>query len=157
MNIRPAVLTDREALLDVWLRSVRATHTFLSETDVQFFLPLVRDYLASGAEIWVLCSEPEAPVGFLGLSGSKLESLFIAPELHRRGHGQRLVAHARALKGELTVEVNEQNPGACRFYEACGFVVEGRSEVDSTGRPFPLLHMRLAAPAQVPGSTEPQG
>jgi putative acetyltransferase len=48
----------------------------------------------------------------------------------------------------LTVDVNEQNPAACRFYEACGFVVEGRSELDSTGRPFPLLHMRLPAPNQ---------
>jgi len=57
-----------------------------------------------------------------------------------------LVRHAQALKGELLVDVNEQNPAACRFYEACGFVVEGRSELDSTGRPFPLLHMRLPAP-----------
>ena len=52
--------------------------------------------------------------------------------------------HARELKGELTVDVNEQNPAAVRFYEACGFVVEGRSELDSSGRPFPLLHMRQA-------------
>ena len=55
-------------------------------------------------------------------------------------------ANAQALRGgDLTVDVNEQNPAACRFYEACGFVVEGRSELDSTGRPFPLLQMRLAA------------
>jgi putative acetyltransferase len=40
--------------------------------------------------------------------------------------------------------VNEQNPAACRFYQACGFVVIGRSEVDDAGRPYPLLHMRLA-------------
>jgi putative acetyltransferase len=56
-----------------------------------------------------------------------------------------MVEHARGLRGELTVDVNEQNPAACRFYEACGFVVVGRSELDSTGRPFPLLHMRLPA------------
>jgi hypothetical protein len=35
---------------------------------------------------------------------------------------------------------------ARRFYRACVFVVEGRSELESTGRPFPLLHMRLPAP-----------
>jgi putative acetyltransferase len=45
----------------------------------------------------------------------------------------------------LTAEVNEQNHAACRFYEACGFVVEGRSEVDDTGRPYPLLQVRLKA------------
>ena len=53
-----------------------------------------------------------------------------------------LLGHARRLKGALTVDVNEQNPEAVRFYEACGFAVVGRSEVDSDGRPFPLLHMR---------------
>jgi putative acetyltransferase len=42
--------------------------------------------------------------------------------------------------------VNEQNPAACGFYEHLGFVVVGRSEVDGTGRPFPLLHMRRPTP-----------
>jgi putative acetyltransferase len=43
------------------------------------------------------------------------------------------------------VDVNEQNEAARRFYEACGFEVAGRSETDSAGRPFPLLHMRERA------------
>jgi putative acetyltransferase len=153
MNIRRAIPTDRDTLIDIWLRSVRATHTFLSEKDIQFFLPLVRDYLASaGPEFWVLCSDSGAPMGFLGMSGSKMDALFLAPEFHRRGGGRRLVQFAQALKGELTVDVNEQNPTACRFYEACGFVVEGRSELDDTGRPFPLLHMRQRAGALRPPS-----
>jgi putative acetyltransferase len=46
------------------------------------------------------------------------------------------------------VDVNEQNVAARGFYEACGFVVEGRSEVDDQERPYPLLHLRLAAPNQ---------
>ena len=146
MTIRPARVTDRDLLLDIWLRSVQATHTFLSADDIQFFLPLVRDYLASrDAELWVICTAADTPIGFMGMAGNKIEALFLAPEFHRCGGGRQLVRHARALKGELTVEVNEQNPEACRFYEACGFVVEGRSELDGSGRPFPLLHLRLAA------------
>ena len=85
-------------------------------------------------------------MGFMGMSGNKIESLFLAPEYLRRGVGRRLVRHAQALHGELTVDVNEQNAPARWFYEACGFVVEGRSELDSQGRPYPLLHLRLAAP-----------
>jgi putative acetyltransferase len=142
MNIRPAVPTDREVLLEIWLRSVRATHMFLSEEDIQSFLPIVRDVALAELEIWVLCSDSESPVGFMGMSGSTVEALFLAPEFLRRGGGRRLIQHAQELKGELTVDVNEQNPAAIRFYEACGFVVEGRSELDSNGRPFPLLHMR---------------
>jgi putative acetyltransferase len=151
MVIRRAVPTDRDVLLDIWLRSVRATHTFLSEEDVQTFLPFVRNYLGSDAtELWVLDSESGAAVGIMGMGGGKIEALFLAPEFHRRGGGRRLVRHAQSLRGELTVDVNEQNLGACRFYEACGFVVEGRSEVDSTGRPFPMLHLRLPAPNPLP-------
>ena len=85
-------------------------------------------------------------MGFMGMSGSKMEALFLAPEFHHQGGGRRLVRHAQELHGELTTEVNEQNPAARRFYEACGFVVEGRSELDVLGRPYPLLHMRLATP-----------
>jgi len=56
-----------------------------------------------------------------------------------------LIDHARSLADKLTVDVNEQNTAAVAFYKACGFVVEGRSELDDTGRPYPLLHMRLEA------------
>lgn len=149
MDIRRAIPTDRELLLAVWLRSVRVTHDFVTEEDIRSMIPEVRDYLASGEpEFWVLCDDSGAIMGFMGMSGSKMDSLFLAPEFQRRGAGRRLVQHARALYGELTVDVNEQNTAARSFYEACGFVVEGRSELDDQGRPYPLLHMRLAAPNQ---------
>lgn len=144
MRIRPAVPDDRDVLLNIWLASVRATHTFLTEEDIQRFLPLVRDALASGElELWVLCSAEGAAIGWLGMGGNRIEALFLAPEHRRRGGGKRLVEHARTMHDELALDVNEQNPEARRFYEACGFVVEGRSETDGTGKPFPLLHMRL--------------
>jgi putative acetyltransferase len=41
------------------------------------------------------------------------------------------------------VDVNEQNEQAVGFYQRMRFGVEGRSELDSQGKPFPLLHMRL--------------
>ena len=156
MEIRRAIPTDREVLLDIWLRSVRATHTFVSEEDIQSMTPQVRDYLASSEpEFWVLCDDSGVIRGFMGMSGSKMDSLFLAPEFQRRGGGRRLVRHAQVLHGELTVDVNEQNVAARAFYEACGFVVEGRSELDDQGRPYPLLHMRLATPNMPPPSTGP--
>jgi putative acetyltransferase len=145
MVIRRAAPADRETLFDIWLRSVRATHGFVSEDDMTVFMPLVREYLGSnGTDFWVLCTGDGSPIGFMGLAGSKMESLFLAPEQHGRGGGRRMVEHARVLCGELTVDVNEQNTGAVAFYKACGFVVEGRSELDESGRPYPLLHMRLS-------------
>jgi putative acetyltransferase len=148
MEIRRATTDDRDVLFDVWLRSVRATHTFVSEADVQSFMPLVREYLASGeTEFWVLSDASKGVIGFMGMAGPKIESLFLSPTFHRRGGGRRLVEHARALHGGLTVDVNEQNTAAVSFYQACGFDVEGRSDLDETGRAYPLLHLRLEAPA----------
>lgn len=140
--IRLATAQDRDALFDVWLRSARATHTFVPEDQLQLLMAPTRAYLASAAEMWVLCAPTGPPIGFMGLAGSSLESLFLVPEVLRRGFGRRLVSHARQLLGSLRVDVNEQNHAAVLFYKACGFVVDGRSEVDDEGRPYPLLHMR---------------
>jgi putative acetyltransferase len=146
MLIRRATPTECEILLDRWLRSVQATHTFVSAEDIQAMTPHVRSYLSSSeSEIWAACDADGTPFGFMGMSGSKMEALFLAPEFQGRGVGRLMVRHAQALHSELTVDVNEQNAAARRFYEACGFVVEGRSELDEQGRPYPLLHMRLVA------------
>jgi putative acetyltransferase len=68
--------------------------------------------------------------------------------LRSRGQqgGKFLVAHAQSLaSGALSVDVNEQNEAALRFYEALGFAVVGRSPTDGAGRPFPLLHLKREA------------
>ena len=143
MNIRQANSADGEILLDCWLRSVKATHTFVSPEDIEAMTPHVRTYLCSeSSDLWVVCDDAGTIMGFMGLSGSKMDSLFLAPEFHGRGAGRLLVRHAQSLRGQLTVDVNEQNEGARRFYEACGFIVEGRSALDEQGRPYPLLHLR---------------
>lgn len=141
MTIREGRPEDHPALLAVWLRAVRGSHTFLTEDDIQALYPLVRDAALPALELWVLCDDGGQPVGFSGLDGAKMEALFIAPEFAGRGGGRMLVEHARRLKGPLTVDVNEQNPAALRFYERMGFRVVGRSPTDGGGRPFPLLHL----------------
>jgi putative acetyltransferase len=111
-------------------------------------VPVVRDEaLPNLPELWVLCTDDDTRVGFMGIDGPSLEALFIDPAYFRRGGGRLLVEHARRLKGPLVVSVNEQNPEALRFYVANGFEVVGRSPLDEAGRPFPLLHMREITPS----------
>jgi len=144
MTLRPATSADHEELVEIWLSAVRATHEFLTEGDIQVLLPIVRDSALAGLELWVWCRDGGKPVGFMGLSGCSVEALFIHAQWTRRGGGRRLLDHAQALKGaRLTVDVNEQNLAAARFYREYGFRVMGRSDVDDAGRPFPLLHMQL--------------
>jgi putative acetyltransferase len=143
MTIRPATKEDRGSLVDIWLRSVRATHTFLSDQEIDGLIAPATGYLTSEeAELWVLCKPTGAVVGFMGMADNEIAALFIAPEYLGRGGGRQLVEYAQGLRGELTVSVNEQNEPARRFYEACGFIVERRSDYDEDGRPFPLLMMR---------------
>lgn len=142
--IRPARPADRLPLLELWERSVRATHGFLGEPDILALRPRVADVLASDAlEWWVLADEADRPVGFMGYHDATVDALFIDPDHRGRGGGGQLIAHAaRSATRPLCVEVNEQNPAARGFYESHGFEVVGRSPTDSEGRPFPLLRMR---------------
>jgi putative acetyltransferase len=147
-RIRRAQPTEHAALVMLWERSVRATHDFLTEADIAFYRPLVAEYFESSAgDLWVLTDEADVPIGFLGLAGSSIAALFIDPAHRGRGGGRRLVSHAQKLGGvALTVDVNEQNVAARGFYEALGFAVVGRSPLDDSGRPYPILHMRQDAP-----------
>ena len=120
---------------------MRASHDFLSEQDIQMLLPIVRDQALPSLEVWVLCDETSAPIGFMGLDKNKLEALFVSPASFRRGGGKLMLEYARKLKGQLQVDVNEQNSGAVAFYLSNGFSVTGRSPTDSLGFAFPLLHL----------------
>lgn len=146
VRVRPARADDRPRMLELWERSVRATHLFLEEEDVEKLRPLVADELETDSiDWWVLLSD-ESVFGFLGFAHDAIEALFIDPGHHRQGGGTRLVSHAQSLaEGALAVEVNEQNQAALRFYEALGFSVVGRSPTDGGGRPFPIVHMRRSA------------
>jgi len=148
MHVRPAQVEDRGPLLELWERSVRATHHFLEESDIVALRPLVAEALTSDAiEWWVLTSAADSPIGFLGLANNTIDGLFIDPACQRRGGGTLLVAHAQSLRaGALAVDVHEQNDAARRFYEALGLSVVGRSPTDADGRPFPILHMERPAP-----------
>ena len=68
-------------------------------------------------------------VGFAAIVGSELDGLFVEPDLWGRGIGRALVDAAthEARKRGLAVSVIA-SPGARRFYEACGFSVEGEAE-----------------------------
>ena len=145
MKIREIAPGEIEPLVQVWLRSVRATHQFLSEDDIRTLEPLVREQVLPKLETWVLRTDADGPIGFMVLSGNSLEGLFIDPDHIGCGGGKLMLAHARKLKGPLIVDVNEQNPAALGFYLANGFEVIGRSPMDTAGRPFPLIHLREAA------------
>ena len=65
MNVRAIRPSEIAALTEIWLRSVRATHGFLSEADIAALEPLVRDQVLPNLEVWVLCGRAGLPIGFM--------------------------------------------------------------------------------------------
>lgn len=140
-TIRSSKPSDLPALFNIWHEAVRATHTFLSEKDIAFYAQQVRDAYLPSCPFWVAVGENDEPKGFMGMTGSKIDALFIHPKHHGLGIGRALIDHAASIASSLTVDVNEQNEGACAFYRKLGFHQVGRSELDDSGQPFPILHL----------------
>ena len=140
--VRQSRPDDVHDLLEVWRRAVDATHDFLSAEDrVAIDAIVAKDYLPA-ASLLLAVDGKDKPVAFLGGCEGEIESLFVDPSVHGRGAGRLLVeAFASRGSGPLTVDVNEQNAGARRFYERLGFRVTGRSPTDGEGRAYPLLHL----------------
>ena len=136
---------DLPALFRVWENAVRATHSFLLEEDLVFYAREVRDQYLPAHRFWVATGVDDEPLGFMGMTGSKIDALFVDPSCHGRGIGRALVDHAASLAGDLTVDVNEQNGGARSFYEKLGFRRIGRSDLDEAGQPYPILHLARRA------------
>ena len=128
------------ALLDVWERSVRATHLFLSDAEVR----RIKGYVPQALEAveHLVVAEAEKPIAFMGVQGGRLEMLFVAPEERGRGIGARLLRYGIDVHGVRELTVNEQNPQAVGFYEHMGFETYKRTDVDEEGGPYPLLYMK---------------
>ncbi|MFC0672981.1 GNAT family N-acetyltransferase [Brachybacterium hainanense] len=132
---------EHPVLVAIWASAVEATHAFLDPEDrEQIRARLMPQYFP---QVRLLVAERGGrPVGFAGIAGTGLEMLFVHADEHRRGIGGALLARAIAEHDIRTVDVNEQNPQATRFYAARGFEVVGRSPEDEAGRPYPILHLR---------------
>ncbi len=135
---------DYARVVEVWEASVRATHHFLAESDIEIFRPQVFDELPH-TDLACVRDENGVVAGFIGITMRKVEMLFIHPDFRGQGIGRALLCYAINDRGATTVDVNEQNEQALGFYIRMGFEVVGRSEFDNNSKPYPLLHMRLAS------------
>jgi putative acetyltransferase len=128
---------------ELWEASVRATHGFVTEADLGVFRPLVGASFGQFAQLAGLRDDDGQLVGFVDVENGKVEMLFLDPAIRGQGGGKLLLEHAVEVFGASTLDVNEQNPRAVGFYLHHGFRVVGRSELDSTGRLYPLLHLTV--------------
>lgn len=143
INIKNRNLSLIEKLIDVWKRSVRETHLFLSNEEIEEIKNFVPMALKSVPHLIIENDVNEVPIAFMGIDDGKLEMLFIDPRERGKGLGRKLLEHGITNYGVKEVVVNEQNPQVKGFYEYMGFKVYERSEIDEQGNPYPILFMKL--------------
>ena len=142
IRIRASRPDEAGRLFEIWQAAVAATHDFVSAEDKAQIAEIVREQYLPNAPLWVVVDEADRPLGFMGMTGSTMDSLFIDPDHFGRGLGRFMVDHALSLAPELSADVNAQNESAVAFYRRLGFREIGRSPTDDSGRPYPLLHLK---------------
>lgn len=135
--------SDYVEVVDLWEASVRATHHFLPESDIQYFKPLILNQYLDHVELSCLRDQEGKITGFLGVADGKIEMLFIHPDVRGKGVGKQLLLYAVQELGAKKVDVNEQNEQAVGFYHHLGFTTISRSPLDGMGKPYPLLHLEI--------------
>lgn len=130
-------------LIVVWEASVRATHLFLSDSEILSIKEYVPQALKSIDKLIIAENDEEKPIAFMGIENETLEMLFITPSERGQGLGKLLLQYGISNYKVNRLTVNEQNPQAKGFYEHMGFHVYKRTDYDEQGNPYPLLYMRL--------------
>lgn len=134
---------EYQEVVELWEASVRATHHFLKEDDIEFFKPLILNTYLDAVELKCIRNNDKKIIGFLGVADHNLEMLFIHPNFRGKGIGKILLIYAVDFLKVTKVDVNEQNQQAVGFYKHFGFETIKRSELDASGKPYPTLHMCL--------------
>ncbi|MBU2913723.1 acetyltransferase [Reichenbachiella agariperforans] len=134
---------EYQEVVNVWEASVRATHDFLKEEDIEYFKPLILNTYLDAVDLRCVRNEKEEIIGFSGVADGNLEMLFIHPDVRGNGIGKILLEYSIEEHKVTKVDVNEGNKQAVGFYEKFGFKTYERSELDSSGKPYPTLHMKL--------------
>jgi putative acetyltransferase len=141
-RIKAYELKHRDEMISIWERSVRATHDFVRNSDIDYFKSLVEQIDFTSFEVYCLVKE-EKVLGFIGVLDRCIEMLFLDPVYIGKGLGKKLMQFALSNLKANKVDVNEQNVNAVAFYSKFGFVAYERMEKDPHGKDYPILKMKI--------------
>lgn len=141
-EITPYKAEFKNQILDIWEKSVLATHHFLTKEDFLEIKAMLQAFDFTQLDVFCLLINHKI-AGFIGLHEQKIEMLFLDPQNMGKGYGKQLVHFAFSNHQANAVDVNEQNVDATLFYQRMGFEVSERSELDDMGKNYPILKMKL--------------
>lgn len=132
----------RDQVLDVWEKSVLATHHFLDADDFIEIKSFVHSFDFNDLSVYCMMDNEEV-IGFIGIAAQKIEMLFLSPLHIGKGLGKQLIDFAMSTLNLDKVDVSEQNTHAIIFYKKLGFETYERTDTDDQGKAYPLLRMKL--------------
>lgn len=157
MTIRRALVADAETVGRIHVESWKVAYRgimpddVIARTDLAYRTALWKERIADQEWPVFLIEEQGKCVAFCQMVPTKdsddnpqrvghITSLHVLPELRGRGFGRVLMDHVlgefrRRRFSEVTLWVLEQNRDARRFYETCGFRVDGGM------RPYPKTNV----------------
>lgn len=118
--IREYTDNDLFGVLSSWENASRVAHPFLTEAFLDQERYNIPNLYLPNANTWV-AEIKGTVIGFIALMGNEVGAIFVEPAFHGTGVGLALMHKARALHGDLEVEVFEANEIGRKFYAAYGF------------------------------------
>ena len=99
-----------EKLVIIWEGSVRATHLFLSDEEIEDIKKYVFKALQEVQLLLVSEDGNGNHCGFMGISGQKVEMLFVSEQKRGKSIGRKLLEYGMEHYSVNELAVNEQNP-----------------------------------------------
>lgn len=128
-------------VLKLWENSVRASHDFITATDINDYKVLISNSLLN---MEVFCIKQADQIqGFIALADRKIQLLFVHPDVFNTGIGKKLMQFAIQHRHAQRVDVNAQNKRAVSFYLNLGFEIDEKFPADAAGKPYPVWSLRL--------------
>ncbi|GEN85869.1 GNAT family N-acetyltransferase [Oceanobacillus sojae] len=141
MRWEKAAKKDYTSLIQLWEKSVLATHDFLKQGDREAIKTEIPTYFPQlELKMWY---QDDRFIGFSGVNEKHLEMLFLDPGETGNGFGSNILTSLIENDGIKSVDVNEDNKQAAAFYLKNGFQVISKSKQDDQGRNYPILHLAL--------------
>lgn len=130
---------DYGLVLQIWEKSAKKTHHFLSEEDFNYYKEIIPENL-NYVNLYLWKDDHEI-IGFSGTSQDELVMLFLDPDFIGKRYGSRILSELIETENIKRVDVNTQNEHAKKFYLNHGFKIESEDELDGFGKPYPITHL----------------
>ena len=136
-------------LVSVWKDSVRTTHLFLSDAEIEKIQTYVPSALHDVGHLIVAEKKSGQPIAFMGITGNRLEMLFLSSTERGNGLGRQLLEYGIHHYDIREVTVNEQIPPPAGFSHRLEFAM---CKTHRRGKSLPAsLHApRLTRPPPPP-------